>query len=261
MNEFEFRSPSTVAEAAKMLGDGSTLLAGGHTLLPTIKQRLASPAVLVSLAGIPELAGIAKDGDTIRIGAMTRHAEVERSDVVCSSIPALADLAGQIGDAQVRNMGTLGGSIANNDPAADYPAAVLALNATVHTDKRTIAADDFFTGLLSTALEEGEIITAVSFPVPECAAYAKFPQPASLYALVGVFVAKAGGAVRVGVAGAGAAGAFRASELEQALAGSYDAEALTGVAAGGDMLDDLHGNAAYRRHLVTVMAKRAVAAS
>ncbi len=263
MYEFNYHKPGSVSEAAtavKGASDG-VLLAGGQTILPTMKQRLASPSDVVDLGGIADLKGISVDGSNVVIGAMTRHADVAGSAEVAGAIPALAALADGIGDAQVRNRGTIGGSIANNDPAADYPAACLALGATIVTDTREIAADDFFTGMFETALQEGEIVTAVRFPVPEAAAYQKFPNPASRYALVGVMVAKTGGGVRVAVTGAGADGVFRAAELEGPLGGNFAADALDGVSMSPDGLNaDIHASAEYRAHLVGVMAKRAVAA-
>ena len=261
MYNFNYRRVSSLDDAVKALGaaEDAKLLAGGMTLVPTMKQRLAAPSDLVDLNGIADLAGIAKEGDAVVIGALTRHAAVADSDVVKSAIPALADVAEGIGDPQVRNRGTLGGSVANADPAADYPAAVVGLNATVHTNKRSIAADDFFTGMFETALEEDEIITKVSFPVPEKAAYMKFPNPASRYAIVGVFVAKGGDGVRVAVTGAGGS-VFRVAEMEQALAASFAPDAIADVAVPADELNsDIHASAEYRAHLVTVMAKRAVA--
>jgi carbon-monoxide dehydrogenase medium subunit len=230
-------------------------------LLPTLKQRLASPSDLIDLAGIGELQGIAIDGDAVVIGAMTRHADVAASSDVQQKIPALAALAGDIGDRQVRNRGTIGGSIANNDPAADYPAACLALAATIKTNSREIAADDFFTGLFETALEDGEIVTAVRFPTADKAAYMKFKNPASRYAIVGVFVAQAAGGVRVAVTGAGAGGVFRVPEMESKLAANFTAPALEAIAVSPDDLNsDIHASAEYRAHLVGVMARRAVAA-
>jgi carbon-monoxide dehydrogenase medium subunit len=229
------------------------------TLVPTMKQRLAAPSDLIDLNGIAELSGIAREGDSVVIGAMTRHADVAASDVVRGAIPALAALAEGIGDPQVRNRGTLGGSVANADPAADYPAALVGLNATVHTDRRAVAADDFFTSLFETALGDDEIITRVSFPVPEKAAYMKFPNPASRYAIVGVFVAKGTNGVRVAVTGAGAS-VYRVTEMEQALASSFAPEAVAAISVPADELNsDIHASAEYRAHLVTVMAKRAVA--
>jgi len=263
MYAFNTHKPSTVAEAVSALSgvDDGQFLAGGQTYIPTLKQRLAMPSDLVDLSGISELSGIKSEGDAIVIGAMTRHAEVAGSSVVSGAIPALASLANGIGDPQVRNMGTIGGSIANNDPAADYPGAVVGLGATVHTNSRTIAGDDFFTGLFETALNEGELITAVSFPTPQKAAYAKFPNPASRYALVGVFVAQTAGGVRVAVTGAGPT-VFRVPEMEAALSSNFSAGALDGIAvSAGNLNADIHASADYRAHLVTVMAKRAVAAA
>lgn len=262
MYAFQYHRPTSLAEAQKLLekaADGR-FLAGGMTLIPTLKQRLASPSDLVDLGAIQEIRGIRVDGKSVRIGAMTPHAAVAHSAEVRKAIPALADLADGIGDPQVRNRGTIGGSIANNDPAADYPGAVVALGATVHTSRRTIAADEFFKGMFETALESGEILTAVSFPVPEKAAYAKFPNPASRYALVGVFVAKTGSGVRVAVTGAGPC-VFRATDLEKALTANFSADALKGVKiAADDLNSDIHAAADYRAHLIGVMARRAVAA-
>jgi aerobic carbon-monoxide dehydrogenase medium subunit len=263
MYNFEYHRPKNVADAAKIVAGAAEgkFLAGGMTLIPTLKQRLAKPSDLVDLGRIAELKGIKREGNAVVIGAMTKHAEVAGSDVVKSAIPALAHLAEMIGDPQVRNRGTLGGSIANNDPAADYPAPVLALAATVITNKRKIAADDFFKGLFETALAPDEVITAVSFPIPEKAGYAKFPNPASRYAVVGVFVAKAGGGVRVGVTGA-APCVFRQKEMEAALGKSFTPDAVAKVKQAADGLNsDIHASAEYRAHLVTVMAKRAVQAA
>ena len=263
MYEFNYHRPGTLDEAASLraAADDGTYLAGGHTILPTMKQRLASPSDLIDLTGIPGLSGITVDGGTVTIGALTRHADVAASEEVARAIPALAALAGKIGDPAVRNRGTLGGSIANSDPSADYPAALLGLGATITTVARDIAADDFFTDLFETALEEGEIITRVSFPVPERAAYMKFPNPASRYAIVGVFVAKTARGARVAVTGAGAC-VFRSPEMEAALDGDFSAAALEGIAVAADDLNsDLHASAEYRAHLVTVMARRAVTAA
>ena len=263
MHNFNYHRPLSVEEAISLLGgvsDGQ-LLAGGQTLIPTLKQRLASPSDLIDLCGIADLKGISveDDGKTLVIGAMTTHASVAASDMVKASIPALAALAEGIGDAQVRNQGTLGGSIANNDPAADYPAALLGLGATVRTNHREIPADDFIVDLFETALEPGEVITAVAFPVPDKAGYEKFPNPASRYAIVGVFVSQGGGGTRVAVTGAGPS-AFRIAAMEEALAGSFSAEALEGIAVPADDLNsDIHAAADYRAHLVGVMAARAVA--
>ena len=262
MYEFEHHKPASVADAASAMkgADDGKLLAGGQTMIPTLKQRLASPSDLVDLGGIAELKGITVSGGTITIGAMTTHAAVATSAEIKSALPALAELADHIGDAQVRNRGTIGGSVANNDPAADYPAACLALGATIHTSQRDIAADDFFTGLFETALEEDEIITKVSFPVANKAAYVKFPNPASRYALVGVFVADGPAGIRVAVTGAGQDGVFRVPEMESALSGSFSADAIADVKVSADDLNaDIHASADYRAHLITVMAKRAVA--
>ena len=261
MYAFEYHRPSTLAEAAQLLASRpeAKLLAGGHTLLPTLKQRLAQPSDLVDLSAIAELRGIREEGDGLTLGATVRHGEVEGSDLVRRVIPALAELAAEIGDPQVRNRGTIGGSIANNDPAADWPAGLLGLGATVRTNRREIAADDFFTGMFETALEEDEIITAVHFPRPEKAAYAKFPNPASRYAIVGVFVARTANGVRVAVTGAGPC-VFRADEIERALSADFSPQALDGVAISPDDLNsDIHASAEYRAHLVKVMARRAVA--
>jgi carbon-monoxide dehydrogenase medium subunit len=263
MYDFQYHQPQSVADAAKTVAgkDEAKLLAGGMTLIPTLKQRLAHPSDLVDLAKIPELKGIKRDGNAIVIGAMTRHVEVATSDAVKGAIPGLARLAEGIGDPQVRNRGTIGGSIANNDPAADYPSAVLALGATVITSKRKIAADDFFKGMFETALAPDEIITAVSFPIAEKAGYSKFPNPASRYAIVGVFVAKTGGGVRVAVTGA-APCVFRQKEMEAALSKSFTSDAVASIKQSANGLNsDIHASAEYRAHLVTVMAKRAVAAA
>jgi carbon-monoxide dehydrogenase medium subunit len=263
MYNFNYHSPSSVADAAKAVQSASEgkLVAGGMTLIPTLKQRLAKPSDLVDLAKIGELKGIKKDGNSIVIGAMTKHVEVATSDVVRSAIPGLAALAEHIGDPAVRNRGTIGGSVANNDPAADYPSAVVALGATVITNKRKIAADDFFKGMFETALEPGEIITAVQFPIPEKAAYSKFPNPASRYAIVGVFVAKTGSGVRVAVTGAGP-GVFRQKDMEAALGKSFAPDAVANIKVSPSGLNgDIHASPEYRAHLVTVMAKRAVAAA
>ncbi|RBP11409.1 carbon-monoxide dehydrogenase medium subunit [Roseiarcus fermentans] len=263
MYAFEYHRPTTLAGALADLENADAKpLAGGQTLLPTMKQRLASPSALVELSGVPELSGIARDGDAVVIGAMTRHIDVAQSPVVAGAIPALAALAGGIGDPQVRNRGTLGGSLANNDPAADYPGAALALGATIVTDRRRIAAEDYFTGLFETALEPGELITKVSFPIPQKAAYVKFPSPASRYALVGVFVAKTADGVRVAVTGSGESGVFRVDSFETALSANFSPSALDGLSVPADGLNsDLHADADYRAHLIGVLAKRAVAAA
>lgn len=264
MYDFEYARAGTIGEAARLLAatSGAKPLAGGMTLLPTIKLRLAKPPALVDLGRVAELRGIEASGDTVTIKAMTRHADVARSDAVRNAIPALAVLAGGIGDVQVRHRGTIGGSIANNDPAADYPAGCLGLGATIVTSKRDIHADDFFTGLFSTALEDGEIVTAVRFPVPERAAYIKFKNPASRYAIVGAFVAKGAQGVRVAITGAGDSGVFRVAAMEAALAKSFEPASIDalGVAASG-LMRDIHASATYRAHLIGVMARRAVEAA
>jgi aerobic carbon-monoxide dehydrogenase medium subunit len=264
MYAFEYHRPTSVRQAANLMArtEDAKFLAGGHTLLPTMKLRLAAPANLIDLGQVAELRGIERSARSITIGAMTKHAEVAASPEVQEAIPALAEAAELIGDPHVRNRGTIGGSLANNDPAADYPAACLALGATIVTNKRKIAADQFFTGLFETALEEGEIITRVSFPIPSKAAYAKFRNPASRYALVGVFVAKRAGEVRVAVTGAGANGVFRVPAMEQALATRFAAKSLDGVTVSPDGLNsDIHADSQYRAHLVGVMARRAVQAA
>ena len=262
MYAFEYQRAKSVADAAAALSKSSgKALAGGQSLVGAMKLRLANPGTVVDLSGIAELKGIKKEGDALVIGALTTHAEVASSSAVKQALPALAALAEGIGDRQVRNRGTLGGSLANNDPAADYPAAVLGLNATVHTNKRKIAADDFFKGMYETALGPDEIITAVAFPIPKKAAYVKFPNPASRFALVGVFVAQAGDGVRVAVTGA-AAHVHRAKAIEDALAKSFTADAAKAVKIPATQLNnDLHGSAEYRAHLVSVLAGRAVAAA
>ena len=261
MHNFEFVKPSTIAEAVKSLArEDAQALAGGHTLMPTMKQRLAAPAVLVSLTGIPEMRGVCRNGDALEIGAATTHAEVARE--AAAVYPALASLAGGIGDPAVRNRGTVGGSLANNDPAACYPAAALGSGATIVTNTREIAADDFFQGLFSTALDAGEIIISVRFPIPERGGYAKFEQPASRFALTGAFVAKFGSGVRVAITGAGEDGVFRWSEAEKALSATYAAGALASLTVSPDgLMGDLHGTPAYRANLVKVMTARAVRAS
>lgn len=262
MYEFKFHRPATVRQAANLLAknEDAKIVAGGHTLIPVMKQRLASPPHLVDLSKVENLVGIEMKGRALSIGAMTTHAEVAGSAIVGEAIPALASLAGQIGDPAVRHRGTIGGSVANNDPAADYPAAVLALNATVTTDKREIKADDFFKGLFTTALGEGEIITRFSFPQPAKFAYVKFANPASRYALVGVAVAQMGSEIRVAVTGAGNDGVFRHKAMEAALAKSWSPDALKGITTDPSMMNsDIHAAADYRAHLVGVIAARAVA--
>jgi carbon-monoxide dehydrogenase medium subunit len=264
MYAFQYHRPQSVADAARLLAANSEakLLAGGHTLLPTMKLRLASPKAIVDLSRVAELKGIDRKGNALVIGAMTTHAEVADSSVVKSAIPGLAAVAAVIGDPHVRNRGTIGGSVANNDPAADYPAALLALGATIATNRREIKADDFFKGLFSTALQDGEIVTRISLPVPAKFGYAKFANPASRYALVGVAVAQIGGQARVAVTGAGKNGVFRHRAAETALANSWSAQALAGVTAdANNMIGDIHADPAYRAHLVGVMARRAVAAA
>ncbi len=260
MYEFNYHRPATLDEASEILAanDEAKIVAGGMTLLPTMKMRLAQPSDLVDLSAIDGLSDIKDSGDAIEIGAMVRHADVAGSEVVQNAIPALAELANSIGDAQVRNRGTLGGSIANSDPASDYPAAVLGLNAVIRTNKREIAADDYFKGLFETALEPNELVLSVTFPIPKRASYAKFPNPASRYAVVGVMVAETGGGIRVAVTGAGAC-AFRATEIEAALGKSFSAAALDGFAMdAADLNDDMHASSEYRAHLVGVMAGRAI---
>ncbi len=261
MYPFTYQRPQSLAEAAQLLGDDdeAKLLAGGMTLLPTMKMRLAQPSMLIDLGGLDELRGIEKHGSVLEIRAMTTHAEVAASEVVQESIPALAELALGIGDSQVRNRGTIGGSVANSDPAADYTAAVLGLNATVVTNRREIAADEFFLGMFETALERDELVVAIRFPKPACAGYVKFPNPASRYAVVGVMVARFENAVRVAVTGAGAC-VFREAQFEQALAGEFAPQVLSGILVDAvEFNNDMHASAEYRAHLLTVMAKRAVA--
>ncbi len=262
MYAFEIERPSTLAEAVSALSaEGAQALGGGQTLIPTLKQRLAAPEVLVSLSGISEMKGVCPDDDgRLCIGGATTHAAVARD--AAAAYPALAALASHIGDPAVRNRGTIGGSLANNDPAACYPAAALASNATIVTQNRAIDADDYFQGLFTTALEEGEIITEVKFAIPEAANYQKFLQPASRFALVGVFVAKYADGVRVAVTGASEDGVFRWSEAEAALSADFSAAALDGLSVPAEgMIGDLHGTPEYRAHLVKVMTKRAVAAA
>jgi aerobic carbon-monoxide dehydrogenase medium subunit len=260
MYNFNYHRPSSVADAAALLAshEDAKLLAGGHTYLPTLKQRLAQPSDLIDLGAIAELKGIKEEAGGLTIGAMTRHADVAGSAVVKRVIPSLAGLAELIGDPQVRNRGTIGGSISNNDPAADYPGALLALGATVRTNKREIPADAFFSGMFETALGRDEIVTAVHFPKPDKGAYAKFPNPASRYSMAGVYVARTGGTVRVAVTGAGPT-AFRWVEAENALARDFSAKALDNLKVAADGLNsDIHASAEYRAHLIKVMAKRAV---
>jgi carbon-monoxide dehydrogenase medium subunit len=263
MRTFAYHRPASVADAVALLAgvEESRPLSGGMTLLPAMKMRLAQPAAIVDLAAIPGLAGIAVGNGVVTIGAMTRHADVAASPEVAATIPALAVLAGGIGDPQVRHRGTIGGSLANADPAADYPAGVLGLGATIVTDRREIPADRFFTGLFSTALAEGELITAVRFPVPDVAGYAKFKSQASRFAIVGVLVAKTGDSVRVAVTGAGPK-AFRSPEIEEALSKRFAPEALASVSVDPAGLNsDIHADSEYRAHLIVAMARRAVSAA
>jgi carbon-monoxide dehydrogenase medium subunit len=263
MNAFDYHRPATITQAAEAIvaGNERRFLAGGQSLLPAMKFGLSAPEGLVDLGRIPDLKGITRSGQTLRVGAMTSHAAVAASADVLATIPALAQVADGIGDPAVRSRGTLGGSLGLNDPAACYPAAVLGLGATVHTNRRTIPADAFFKGLYETALDAGELITAVEFPVPQQAAWMKFKQPASRFSLVGVFVSRGPAGVRVAVTGAGAC-AFRVPQLEAALTKSWSAAACEGVKVSADGLNtDLHASAAYRAHLITVLARRAVAAA
>ena len=264
MYAFSYHAPKTVRQAASLLAksDEAKLLAGGQTLLPTMKQRLASPSALVDLGKVEGLSGIELKGRSLVIGALTRHADVANDATVGEAIPALANLAGLIGDPAVRHRGTIGGSVANNDPNADYPAACLGLGATIVTTKRKIPADEFFKGLFETALEPDEIITKVSFPLPKKAAYQKFRNQASRYALVGVFVAKRPSEIRVAVTGAGASGVFRVPQFEEALKKRFSPKSLEGLTVSPEGLaSDIHGSAEYRAHLIVVMARRAVAAA
>jgi carbon-monoxide dehydrogenase medium subunit len=261
MYAFNYHRPSSLQEALTLLrdADDGKFMGGGQTLIPTLKQRLAMPSDVVDLGGVRELVGICPDGDdTVVVGGMTKHAAVAESELVKAKIPALAALAEAIGDPQVRNRGTLGGSIANNDPASDYPGAVLGLGATVSTDRRKIAADDFFTGMFETALEEDEVVTHVSFPVPARATYMKFPNPASRYAMAGAFVARSEGGVRVAITGAGPC-VFRWSAAEAALARDFRPAAIEPLVLPADDLNsDIHASPAYRANLVKVMTRRAV---
>ena len=263
MHAFEYHRPASSKDAVSLLSKKpeGRYLAGGQSLVQAMKLRLSSPSDLIDLGAAKDLTGIRVSGTTVEIGAMARHAEVAGSAEVKKAIPALASLAGQIGDRQVRAMGTLGGSLANNDPAADYPAAALGLAATVVTNKRKLSAEEFFKGMFTTALQAGEIITAVTFQAPKRAAYVKFKNPASRFAIVGVFVADFGSSVRVAVTGAGPS-VFRQSEMEKALAAKFAPESVANIKHKADGLNrDLHASAEYRAHLVTVMAKRAVEAA
>ena len=263
MYNFNYHRAGSVEEAVQLLSGASdgTLMGGGMTLIPVLKQRLANPSDVIDIGGIASLSGVSEDGGKVVVGAATTHAAVAADATVQAKIPALAALAGAIGDPAVRNRGTIGGSIANNDPAADYPAALLGLGATIRTNTREIAADDFFTGLFETALGDDEIVTAVAFPVPDKAGYAKFPNPASRYAVVGVMASQGPAGTRVAVTGAGPC-VFRAADMEAALGGNFSAQALSGASVSADNLNsDIHASAEYRAHLVGVMARRAVAAA
>lgn len=264
MYEFKFQRPGTVRQAANLLAklEDAKVIAGGHTLIPVMKQRLAQPGTIVDISRVEGLDSIEMKGRSLVIGATARHRDVANSAVVGEAIPALAQLAGMIGDPAVRHRGTIGGSLANNDPTADYPAACLALDATIVTNKRRIKADEFFQGLFTTALEADEIITRVMFPLPKKANYQKFRNQASRYALVGVFVARRPSEVRVAVTGAGAEGVFRATAFEEALKKRFSPKSLDGVTASADGLNsDIHGSAEYRAHLIGVLARRAVEAA
>lgn len=259
MYAFTLERPTSTSDASRLVAGGAKPLAGGQTLLASMKLRLSSPDQLADLSGISELAGIKREGNTFVVGAMTRHADVAINAELKAAIPALADLAANIGDRQVRAMGTLGGSVANNDPSACYPSAVLALGATIHTTERKIAADDFFLGMFATALNEGELITAISFPIPKRAAYMKFKQQASRFAMVGVFVAQFDAGVRVAVTGA-SNGVFRHKGLEDALSKSFTPEAAAAVRIDAtDLNSDIHATAAYRANLISVQTQRGVA--
>jgi aerobic carbon-monoxide dehydrogenase medium subunit len=263
MYDFNYTKPSSIPEAVKALGADpeAKALAGGQTFIPVLKQRLAKPTSVVDLSGLG-LTGIAAEAGKITIGAMTTHHQIESDENIKRSIPGLAKMASWIGDTQVRHRGTMGGSLANNDPSACYPSAVLALGATIHTDKRSIAADDFFQGMFTTALEPGELITAIEFPIPEKSNYEKFRNPASRYAIVGVFVAKGPAGVRVAITGAGQGGAFRHAEMERALSQNWSADAIKDIKTSPDGLNgDIHASPEYRAHLIGVMARRAVAAA
>ena len=262
MYGFNYHRATSVADAVALFkgAEDASYLSGGHTILPTMKQRLAQPSDLIDIAGIDSLRGVKIEGDTVVVGALTPHADVAGAADVRAAIPALAHLADGIGDPQVRNRGTIGGSIANNDPAADYPAAVVGLGATVVTNEREIAGDGFFTGMFETALEEGELVTAVRFPIPTRAGYAKFPNPASRYAIVGVTAAETAGGIRIAVTGAGPC-VFRATAMEQALGGTLDSGASLPAIPAEGLNSDIHASAEYRAHLVGVMARRAIAAA
>ncbi len=260
---FRYARANSLGQAEELFAasDDAAYISGGMTLIPTMKLRLASPVDVIDLNAIPDLAFVRRKGDLLEVGARARHAEVAESAEAQRALPALAHLASVIGDPSVRHRGTLGGSIANNDPAADYPAAIIALNASVKTSRREISGEEFFTGMFSTALEDGEIVTAAAFQIPSRAGYAKFPNPASRYAIVGVFVADFNGTVRVAVTGAGPC-VFRAEEMEAALARTFTPNAIKNIAVSSEGLNaDLHASAEYRAHLINVMAARAVEAA
>jgi carbon-monoxide dehydrogenase medium subunit len=262
MYQVNYHRAASVADAAKKAKGEAKYLSGGMTLIPAMKVRLAAPGDVIDLMHIKELKGIKVSGKSVTIGAATTHAEVATNEKLMKACPAISYLAGHIGDPHVRHRGTIGGSIANNDPTADYPAALLALGATIETNKRKIAADKFFTGLFGTALKDGEIVTAVSFDIPAKAGYAKFPNPASRYALTGVFVVKDKGGARAAVTGAGDDGVFRSKEIEAAISKKFEAAALDDVKIPAkNLMSDLHASAEYRANLIKVMAKRAVAAA
>ena len=263
MYDFTYTKPTSLPDALKTLGDDieSKPLAGGQTFIPVLKQRLNKPSAVVDLSALG-LSGITSDGSTVTIGAMTCHQDIAHSDVIKSKIPGLAKMASWIGDNQVRHRGTMGGSLANNDPSACYPAAVLAIGATIVTDKREIAADDFFQGMFTTALEPGELITKIVFPIPSKSNYEKFRNPASRYAMVGVFVAVGPHGTRLAITGAGQGGVFRHTAMEQALTANFSPDAIAGITTPSDDLNgDIHASPEYRAHLIGVMAKRAVAAT
>ena len=261
MYDFTYAKPSSLPDALKLLGDDieSKALAGGQTFIPVLKQRLNKPSAVVDLGGLG-LSGITSDGSTVTIGAMTNHHDIATSDVIKSKIPGLAKMAGWIGDNQVRHRGTMGGSLANNDPSACYPSAVLAIGATIHTDRRAIEAEDFFQGMFTTALEPGELITKIVFPIPSKSNYEKFRNPASRYAMVGVFVAVGPKGTRLAITGASQSGVFRHAAMEQALTANFSPEAIKHIVTPADGLNgDIHASPEYRAHLVGVMSKRAVA--
>lgn len=262
MYDFGYQRAATVADAVAALGaEDASPIAGGQTLIPTLKQRLAAPSILVDLSKVAEMKGITVSGNSVRIGGATTHHEVATSADVAKAIPALAALASHIGDPAVRHRGTIGGSVANNDPSACYPSACLGLGATIHTSGGDIAADDFFLGMFETALGEGQIVTGVTFPATATASYQKFVQPASRFALVGVFAAKTASGARVAVTGASESGVFRWSEAEAALSANWSADAVPAAPSADGMIGDLHGSPEYRAHLIAVMTKRAVAAA